>query len=230
MDLPWQVAVSHERRKSRQKRPHVARERAVRIDGPAAERPRNVRLSARAERRSICPAARAMKAPAGSTRLPKQTERPMTGTAASDIYNYRRVDASLATSGQPTEAQLRAVAADGFKVVINLALHDDPRYSLPDEAGLISSLGLTYVHIPVVFDAPHEAELFEFFAAIDAHQDEKTLVHCAANKRVSTFLGLYRVIRQGWEPEKAFALMNEIWVPDPVWSAFVADTLSRHQG
>jgi protein tyrosine phosphatase (PTP) superfamily phosphohydrolase (DUF442 family) len=154
----------------------------------------------------------------------------MTTTAPGDIYNYRRVDASLSTSGQPTEAQLRALAADDFEVVINLALHDDPRYSLPDEAGLVGGLGLTYVHIPVKFDAPREADLIAFFAAMEAHRDRKMLIHCAANKRVTAFLGLYRVIQHGWEPAKAFALMGEIWQPDAVWSSFIADMLAGNHG
>ena len=62
-----------------------------------------------------------------------------------DIRNVRIVDAELATAGQPTEAQLAAIAADGYHTVINLALHDDPRYSLNDEAGLVQSLGMNYV-------------------------------------------------------------------------------------
>jgi len=154
----------------------------------------------------------------------------MTSAAPSDIYNYRMVDASLSTAGQPTDAQLRAVAADGFKVVINLALHNDPRYSLPDEAGLVGSLGLTYVHIPVQFGAPTEADLLAFFDAMEAHRERKVLIHCAANKRVTVFLGLYRVVKQKWKPETAFSLMREIWVPDTVWSSFIADMLSKHHG
>ena len=153
----------------------------------------------------------------------------MTEPAPLDIYNYRAVDALLSTSGQPSEGELRAVAAHGFHVVINLALHDDPRYSLPDEAGLVTSLGLTYVHIPVVFTAPTEADLFEFFAAMDVHRDRRKLVHCAANKRVSSFVGLHRVIRLGWDEAAAFALMRDIWGPDPVWTAFIAAMLAKHR-
>ena len=69
-------------------------------------------------------------------------------TRVTDIYNYLPIDEKLATSGQPSIDELGAVAADGVEVVINLALHDDPRYSLPDEAGAIAALGMTYVHIP----------------------------------------------------------------------------------
>jgi protein tyrosine phosphatase (PTP) superfamily phosphohydrolase (DUF442 family) len=143
-----------------------------------------------------------------------------------DIYNYIRIDDALATSGQPSVEELGAIASDGVEVVVNLALHDDPRYSLPDEAGAVASLGMTYVHIPVKFDAPTEADLLAFFDAMERHQGKKLLVHCAANKRVTSFLGLYRVLRQNWDAEPAFAPMKEVWEPNPVWAAFIAAMLS----
>jgi len=145
----------------------------------------------------------------------------------SGIYNYRAVDEAIGTSGQPTVAQLAGIAQAGYRTVINLALHDDPRYSLPDEAGTVRSLGMDYVHIPVQFATPTEADLKAFFAAMDAHGGEKVWVHCAANMRVSAFLGLYRVLRQGWPRDKAFELMRGLWEPNEVWSAFIAKALAN---
>ena len=152
----------------------------------------------------------------------------MNQEALADIYNYRAVDGQLATSGQPSVEQLGAIAGAGFTTVVNLALHDDPRYSLTDEPGAVSVLGMTYVHIPVQFAAPTEADLLAFFDAMQAHAGERLWVHCAANIRVSAFLGLYRVLRQGWEKERAFELMSSLWQPNDVWSAFIAATLERH--
>lgn len=151
----------------------------------------------------------------------------MNTASIDDIYNVRNVDELLTTAGQPTESQLAAVAAAGFEVVVNLALHDDPRYSLPDEAGLVRSLGLDYVHIPVQFKAPQLDDLTAFFAAMEAHRGRKVFVHCAANMRVSAFMGLYRVLKLGWPEDRAFALMRELWQPDPIWQAFVAAALER---
>jgi uncharacterized protein (TIGR01244 family) len=146
-------------------------------------------------------------------------------TLLATIYRHRAVDERLATSGQPTVAQLAAIAEAGFNTVINLALHDDPRYSLPDEPGTVQALGMAYVHIPVQFGAPTRADLQAFCDAMDAHRGERLWVHCAANLRVSAFLGLYRVLRQGAERESAFDLMRGLWQPDAVWSAFIADAL-----
>ena len=47
------------------------------------------------------------------------------------IRGYKKVNDRAITAGQPTEEQLKAAAADGFKTVINLATID-PRYSLKE--------------------------------------------------------------------------------------------------
>jgi uncharacterized protein (TIGR01244 family) len=144
----------------------------------------------------------------------------------SDIHNFREVDGTLLTSGQPTEAQLSSLARSGVEVVINLAPHNAPS-ALKDEPGSVAALGMEYVHIPVLFSAPAETDLLAFFAAMDAAHERKVLVHCAANKRVTAFLGLYRVIKQGWSPEQAFTLMHSVWEPDATWAQFIAAMLDR---
>jgi hypothetical protein len=63
---------------------------------------------------------------------------------------------------------------------------------------------------------------------MDAHQGEKALVHCAANYRVTAFVGLYRVAREGWTFEEAFKPMRSVWEPDDVWKRFIAEMLARH--
>lgn len=145
------------------------------------------------------------------------------------IHNYRELDAKLSASGQPGERQLEAIAEAGFEVVINLGLHTDRRYALPDEAGFVSSLGMDYIHIPVRFDSPAEAELLDFIAALERHAYRKVLIHCAANKRATLFLGLFRVIRQGWPADAAFGPLRSVWEPDAVWSAFISAMLAKHR-
>jgi uncharacterized protein (TIGR01244 family) len=151
----------------------------------------------------------------------------MTTTVLSAARNFRHVDDRLLTAGQPNEGQLADAARQGVKVVINLALHDDARYSLADEAGCVRGLGMDYVHIPVQFNAPTEENLRAFIAAMDAHKGEKILVHCAANYRVTAFVGLYRVLCEGWAADKAFEPMRSVWEPDVVWKQFIATMLER---
>ena len=153
----------------------------------------------------------------------------MAEPAYSSMKNFRVVDASLVTGGQPTVAQLESLAQAGFQTVINLALHDQPRYSLTDEPGTVAELGMSYVHIPVQFESPTEADLLAFFAAMEASRGRKVLVHCAANMRVTAFLGLYWAIRLGWPEERAFELMRGVWEPNGTWADFLAGMLAKHR-
>lgn len=149
-------------------------------------------------------------------------------TALAQVRNVRIIDETLYTSGQPNEEQLAAARAAGIDVVINLALHDDPRYSLPDERGCVETLGMTYVHIPVRFDAPTETDLLAFFDAVEANRGRSMLVHCAANFRVAAFLGLYDIIRRHRSRAEAFALLDSVWQPNDVWQRFIDETLRKY--
>jgi uncharacterized protein (TIGR01244 family) len=147
----------------------------------------------------------------------------------SDIYNFRQLSPHLAASGQPDEQELAAIAKAGFAVILNIALHDDPRYSLPDERRTVESLGMKYVHIPVQFSAPTDEDFDRFVSAMEEGKDQVMLVHCAANKRVSAFLGLYWHLLLGIPLEEAFALQRDIWEPDPVWLTFITRKLAARE-
>ena len=88
------------------------------------------------------------------------------------------------------------------------------------------------MHIPVRFGAPTAVDLDRFFSAMDAYKGRRVWVHCAANMRVTAFLGVYRRLRDGWPESEAFKLMDDVWQPDEVWSAFIrthlGDSLSGH--
>jgi uncharacterized protein (TIGR01244 family) len=140
------------------------------------------------------------------------------------IYNYLLHSNSLATSGQPSQEQIVEIAKAGFQVVINLGLTKTD-YALEDEAGLVKSSGMAYVHIPVLWDAPQKIDLESFFAVMDAHQDKRVYVHCAANMRVSSFLALYRILRLGWDRDRAFRDIYQIWTPDERWQSFIEEML-----
>jgi protein tyrosine phosphatase (PTP) superfamily phosphohydrolase (DUF442 family) len=80
------------------------------------------------------------------------------------IYNWRRLDDRITTSGQPTGPQLADIQALGVRHVVNLALHTHEK-ALPDETASVSRLGMTYTHIPVDFQNPTEQD-FEKFCAV----------------------------------------------------------------
>jgi len=145
-----------------------------------------------------------------------------------EIYNYRKVNDQVITGGQPTEEHLQAAADEGFDTVINLATIN-PRYSLDDEAGLVKSLGMVYHHIPVDWENPKASNFEAFEQVMQASPTEKTLIHCAANFRVTAFYSLYAQKHLGWSAAQAEEFRASIWQGSdyPVWEAFIADMRAR---
>ena len=141
------------------------------------------------------------------------------------IRNFLRIDDRLATSGMPQPEDFAALRQAGFDVVINLALPASDN-ALPNEGELVSAQGMTYVHIPVKFDAPQPADFERFMRVMDACAGQKVFVHCAANMRVSAFVFLHR-LNHGTNRTTAESDLRKIWQPDGVWREFVNQRLGE---
>lgn len=137
-----------------------------------------------------------------------------------DIYNFLQLSERIATAGQPTRAQYPAIAAAGYEVVINLALSDSDN-ALDGEAEIAIDLGLEYIHIPVIWEAPKLEDFQAFANALTVRQDRKLFIHCAANKRVSAFIYLYRQIYEGVAESIARQDLEKIWEPNEIWQNFI---------
>jgi uncharacterized protein (TIGR01244 family) len=146
-------------------------------------------------------------------------------TALNHIRNFLRIDDRLATSGMPQPDDFAALRQAGFEVVINLALPTSDN-ALPNEGELVSAQGMTYVHIPVKFDAPQPPDFERFTRLLDACAGQRVFVHCAANMRVSAFVFLHRV-RQGVDRGAAETDLKKVWQPDGVWREFVNQRLAE---
>jgi protein tyrosine phosphatase (PTP) superfamily phosphohydrolase (DUF442 family) len=149
-------------------------------------------------------------------------------TKLSEIYSFRAVGDRLGTAGQPTQAQFRTVRESGFEAVINLALPTSDN-AIANEGSVVTSLGMSYVHIPVDFEAPTSQDFRAFCRVMEAFDDRPVFVHCAANMRVSAFVFLYRVMFQHIVVAEAERDLHAIWQPDDVWSRFIRDELTNHK-
>ncbi|MEP4484979.1 MAG: protein tyrosine phosphatase family protein [Halioglobus sp.] len=138
------------------------------------------------------------------------------------ILNYFQVTEHIASSGQPTEEQFNDIASDAYEVVINLAMPDH-KNSIANEGSLVTSLGMTYIHIPVPFDAPSEEDFARFSGYMDALENKKVWVHCIVNARVSAFLFRYLQANRGFSAADAKTPLLEQWLPqmDNVWKEFI---------
>lgn len=140
------------------------------------------------------------------------------------ISNFREYSDSFASSGQPNEMQLAALAAAGYERVVYIAWSDHLN-SLEHEDRLVRDLGMEYLHIPVAWDAPTASDFYLFAGAMQRAPQRRTLLHCQVNFRASAFSFLYRVIYDKVPIADAKADMNSVWTPNETWRALIFEVL-----
>jgi protein tyrosine phosphatase (PTP) superfamily phosphohydrolase (DUF442 family) len=140
-----------------------------------------------------------------------------------DITNYVRMTDDIGSSGQPTREQFAAIAEAGFDAVINLALPDSD-HAIPEEGSVVTSLGMSFCHIPVDFASPTVENLREFIGVMQALEGRKVWVHCVVNARVSAFLYHYLSKVRKLDEAACRSPILERWEPqmDDVWREFLA--------
>jgi protein tyrosine phosphatase (PTP) superfamily phosphohydrolase (DUF442 family) len=138
--------------------------------------------------------------------------------------NFRQLTPQLATAGQPDKEVLQRLGQSGYEVVINLGLAEAD-YAVAGEQAILESQAIRYIHLPVSFQQPAIEDFRTFRQLLKSLTGRKLFIHCAANKRVSVFLALYRVIEEGWPWSEARQGIEDLWQPDEIWQAFIHKTL-----
>jgi protein tyrosine phosphatase (PTP) superfamily phosphohydrolase (DUF442 family) len=141
-----------------------------------------------------------------------------------DIRNFLPLSENLFTGGMPKADQLIDAAQRGVQTVINLTATNADG-ALPNEKELLDSLSVEYIHIPVEWGNPTKQNLEDFMNTMDAHTNDKVLVHCQANYRATGFVALYHILRLGWDKETALQDLRKIWNPEkfPIWQKFIEE-------
>lgn len=125
------------------------------------------------------------------------------------IPRFLKLNDQVWTGGQPWLEHLAKLKDAGIKVVINLrapAEHQAQR-----EEAKVKELGMSYFNIPVDFQTPDELDADDFLKLTDEQlKHGPVFIHCAVATRVGAFWLIRRVVRDGWEYEKALEEANRI--------------------
>lgn len=132
------------------------------------------------------------------------------------ILNYVKINELISTSGQPKIEELELIANEGFEVVINLAVPTTSN-ALENEDKIVSSLNMSYIHIPVDFENPKISDLKLFLNILQALGANKVWIHCAKNYRVSAFMYVYHKYILHTPFEQIDLSIFDIWQPSLVW-------------
>ena len=125
------------------------------------------------------------------------------------ISHFLKVTDQVWTGGQPWQEHLPKLKDAGVKVIINLRPRDE--FDSTSEEAKVKELGMTYFNIPVSVNEPDELDADDFLKLTDEQlKNGPVFIHCAVGSRVGAFWLIRRVVRDGWDFDKALEEANKI--------------------
>ena len=122
------------------------------------------------------------------------------------IKNFGQMDERFFRGAQPKEKEFKELAQLGIRTIIDL--RDDPEsYEKP----MVESLGMSYVHIPMVakkYPTPESLDLF--LKTVNDPNTGKFYVHCAGGRHRTGVMGaVYRFRFYNWDFEQVYKEMKQ---------------------
>jgi protein tyrosine phosphatase (PTP) superfamily phosphohydrolase (DUF442 family) len=122
------------------------------------------------------------------------------------IKNFGQMDDRFYRGAQPKERDYKDLASLGIRTIIDL--RDDPEKY---EQRVVESLGMKYVHIPMIakkYPTPEATELF--LSTVNDPSTGKFFVHCAGGRHRTGAMGaVYRYEFYNWDFEKVYTEMKQ---------------------
>jgi uncharacterized protein (TIGR01244 family) len=107
----------------------------------------------------------------------------------------RKINDDLAIAGQITLDQLRQIAEEGYKSVLNLRLPNETGL-LADEQEKAEFLGLYYLNLPIKTEDINHQSTLQIYQIL-TELPKPTLIHCDNSIRSAAIVLLYVAIKQG---------------------------------
>ena len=114
-----------------------------------------------------------------------------------------QINDDITVGAQPSEAELKAMADEGVKSLVNLRTDDEPMQRLsPEEEGRIArEFGLEYAHIPVSMEEADMQLVDRFRKQLD-RLSKPAYIHCRLGKRAGAFVMMDQGVKTDMSGEK----------------------------
>lgn len=138
--------------------------------------------------------------------------------AASTSNSLKRYDIAqhLTLAGQPMPEDWEALAAEGFRVVINMRSAPERAAAQQIEA---ERAGLHYIHLPLpAYELePSHLALFHQLMAV---QEGRVFLHCRSATRVALMWMLEQIVYAGWSRGQAEQALRDAGYGDDAMETF----------
>ena len=134
------------------------------------------------------------------------------------IKNASTPEPGVLAAGLPTEAQIRGLAQEGYKTVIDLMPPEESRGF--DEPKAVQEAGLKYVNVPVTVPSLDQATIDKFLETMRT-AEKPVVVHCASSNRVGALYYSWLVLEKGMPKDEALAKAQAAGLRHPELAAKV---------
>lgn len=124
-----------------------------------------------------------------------------------NIKNFGQMDERFYRGAEPKGLEdIQALKELGIRTVIDLQAKPEPA-----ERGMVESVGMRYVNIPMVDkEYPRPEWVAAFLKTVDDPSTGKFFVHCAGGRHRTGSMGaVYRFEKYGWGYEQVYAEMKQ---------------------
>jgi uncharacterized protein (TIGR01244 family) len=150
----------------------------------------------------------------------------LSAVGAEEIKGFYRIDEGVAVGGQPTPEQVPALAAAGFRTVMNLRLESE--FDAEPVAAAAKKAGLSYRHVPISSKDPTNAAVDEFLRLTDDPAIYPVYIYCGSGNRAAALWMVRRVLREGWHIGTAMTEAERAGLETDVMRDFAFEYIRLH--
>jgi protein tyrosine phosphatase (PTP) superfamily phosphohydrolase (DUF442 family) len=134
-------------------------------------------------------------------------DKPQQDFSNINIKNFGQMDERFYRGGEPKKIEdFQALKELGINTVVDLQAKPEA-----DERGMVESLGMRYINIPMVDKSyPKPEWVAEFLKVVDDPTTGKFFAHCAGGRHRTGSVGaVYRFEKYGWNYDQVYAEMKK---------------------
>ena len=119
------------------------------------------------------------------------------------VRNFTVVDATVGCAGATEVTAIPAIAAKGYKSIVNLRLETEAGAAIPESRAAAEKAGLRFIHLPLNTSAPDMAVADAFIKAVTDKANQPVFINCGSANRVGALWLTKRILVDKWDEAKA---------------------------
>lgn len=139
------------------------------------------------------------------------------------VRNFTVVDATVGCAGATDLAAVPAIAARGYKAMINLRLATETGAAIDETRAAAEKAGVKFIHLPFNSAAPDPQVVDAFVKAVTDKANQPVFINCGSANRVGGLWLAKRILVDKWDQAKAIEEARLIGLSSPALEKFALD-------